>query len=129
MSGLHVLVVEDEPNVQKLICLVLKKSGFVATAVGDGEDALRLLMNEGLRPALVLLDVVMPKVDGITVLKAIRSHPEMNGMPVILLLALSGNSAQLQGAATLATDCLAKPFQPNDLIARVQAVLAKSVAA
>lgn len=128
MGNPLILVVEDEVNIQKLLCLILTKNGFTVIAAENGEEALKILQS-GVSPDLILLDLIMPKIDGITVLRTIRQDPKLRPLKVVLLSALAGNKNQTPGIETLADDFIVKPFKPNDLLERVRNLLAKSRAA
>jgi DNA-binding response OmpR family regulator len=115
---LRVLVVEDEVHIQRLIKLVLEKNGIAVDAVGSGEEALKLLA-EAAKPDLVLLDILMPGIDGLQVLKAIRANSALKGLPVVMLTALAQENVVLQGIKLGANDYIRKPFHPTELVKRL----------
>jgi two-component system KDP operon response regulator KdpE len=116
-----VLVADDEPRITKLVSIALTEEGFrVVTATG-GEDALRKA--EEVRPDIVLLDIVMPDLDGIEVMRHLR---EQRPVPVILLTAKGATADKAKGLDLGADDYIAKPFHPDELAARVRAVIRRS---
>jgi two-component system KDP operon response regulator KdpE len=116
-----VLVADDEPRITKLVAIALSGEGFrVVTAVG-GEDA--LAKAEEIRPDIVLLDIVMPDLDGIEVMRRLR---ERRPVPVILLTARASTADKATGLDLGADDYIAKPFHPDELAARVRAVIRRS---
>jgi two-component system KDP operon response regulator KdpE len=117
-----VLAADDEAGILKLIKLELSTQGFRVVTAEDGETALRLLDEH--RPEIVLLDIVMPDMDGITVMQTMKDR---RNVPVILLTAKGNDSDKVQGLEAGADDYLAKPFSPDELTARVRAVLRRSL--
>jgi two-component system, OmpR family, KDP operon response regulator KdpE len=116
-----VLVADDEPRITRLVALSLAGDGFrVVTALG-GEDALRKAAE--IKPDIVLLDLVMPDIDGIEVMRRLR---ERRPVPVILLTAKGSSSDRARGLDLGADDYVAKPFHPDELAARVRAVLRRA---
>jgi two-component system KDP operon response regulator KdpE len=116
-----VLVADDEPRITKLVSIALSEEGFrVVTATG-GEDA--LAKAEEIRPDIVLLDIVMPDLDGIEVMRQLR---EARPVPVILLTAKGATADKAKGLDLGADDYIAKPFHPDELAARVRAVIRRS---
>lgn len=120
-SDARVLVVDDEPRVARLVSEVLKALDYGVTAVGDGESALQAVALEP--PDLVLLDVLLPHMDGYAVLRRLR---EFSDVPVIMLTAKALESDMLRGFEAGADDYLTKPFSARELAARVAAVLRRS---
>ena len=116
-----VLVADDEPRITKLVSIALSEEGFrVVTATG-GEDA--LAKADEVRPDIVLLDIVMPDLDGIEVMRLLR---EQRPVPVILLTAKGATADKAKGLDLGADDYIAKPFHPDELAARVRAVIRRS---
>lgn len=113
-----VLVVEDEVHIQRLIKIVLEKNGVEVETVSSGEDALKALTGPH-RPDLILLDVLMPGMDGLSVLKAIRGNSSLKGIPVVMLTALAQENVVMQGIKLGATDYIRKPFHPTELVKRL----------
>ena len=118
-----VLVVEDETHIQRLIRLILEKNGMTVDAVGNGEDALKYLQSESQHPDLVLLDILMPGIDGLSVLRTVKSNQTMKDIPIVMLTALAQESVVLQGIKLGAADYIRKPFHPAELVKRVQKIL------
>jgi two-component system KDP operon response regulator KdpE len=122
----RVLVVEDDPNIRDLVVLHLGLEGLTAVAVGDGTDALRLAKAEPFD--LIVLDVMLPGLDGVTVCRAIR-RDSMNGdVPILMLTARRDESDKVLGLESGADDYLTKPFGVGELLARVRAVLRRGSA-
>lgn len=116
-----VLVADDEPRITKLVSLALSEEGFRVVTASGGEDA--LARAEEVRPDIVLLDIVMPDLDGIEVMR--RLHARRN-VPVILLSARGSVADKAKGLDLGADDYLAKPFHPDELAARVRAVIRRT---
>jgi DNA-binding response OmpR family regulator len=120
-AGARVLVVEDEPHIRDLIALHLKLEGLVAVPVGDGNDALRLARTEPFD--LVVLDLMLPGLDGVTVCRAIRRETANSDVPVLMLTARREESDKVLGLESGADDYLTKPFGVREFVARVRALL------
>jgi DNA-binding response OmpR family regulator len=116
-----VLVVDDEPPIVRLVRAKLQADGYGVITADRGEAALKLLEDE--RPDLVILDVMMPGLDGFETLHRIRMESRL---PVIMLTAKSSDRDKVRGLENGADDYLAKPFNPDELSARVAAVLRRS---
>lgn len=116
-----VLIVEDDPNTAKLIALYLTREGFHALTALDGETGLALARAH--RPVLVILDLMLPKLDGWEVCRRLRQKSEM---PVIMLTARGEEIDRVAGLTLGADDYVVKPFSPRELVARVKAVLRRS---
>ena len=123
MSGdkLKVLVIEDEPLLNEMITKSLKLEGYLVESAVTGEDGLRKVRE--LKPDLVLLDVLLPKIDGWDVLTRLRDDPRTRDLPVIMLTALADEKSKVQGLRGGADDYVTKPFSALELMARVEAVL------
>ena len=117
-----VLAVDDEAGILRLIKLELTTQGFRVVTASSGEEALR--MAEEQRPDIALLDIVMPEMTGLEVMRRLRDR---SSIPVILLTAKGSESDKVRGLELGADDYLAKPFSPDELSARVRAVLRRSV--
>ncbi len=124
MAGLKILVVEDEKNIAKVVAYNLEREGYQVSAARDGEEALEKAMRE--RPDLVVLDLMLPKVDGLEVCRQLRSQPHTAHLPIIMLTAKTQEADRVVGLELGADDYLAKPFSPRELVARVKAVLRRS---
>ena len=121
MASGQILVVEDEEEIQELIAYNLRKEGFRVTCVASGEEAQRKLRTESYN--LVLLDLMLPGIDGLEVCKGIRRHPSTTDLPVMMVTAKGGESDIVAGLELGADDYLVKPFSPNVLVARIKALL------
>ena len=117
-----VLIAEDEPEIADILTAYLKRSGFQTAHALDGQHALQL--HQTLKPDLVLLDVLMPKLDGWRVLAEIRHR---GNTPVIMLTAMDQDMDKLMGLRIGADDYVVKPFNPAEIVARTQAVLRRSI--
>jgi len=122
MDALKILVVDDEARMRKLVKDFLTNKGFQVVEAGDGEEAVDVFFADK-DIALVLLDVMMPKMDGWEVLKTIRKYSQV---PVIMLTARSEERDELQGFALGVDEYISKPFSPKILVARVDAILRRS---
>ena len=116
---IKILVCEDEVHIQRLVRLVLEKQGYEVAVAGNGDECLKLL-GDGLAPDLVLLDILMPGIDGLQVLRTIKSNPTLKNLSVVLLTALAQENVVLQGIKLGARDYIRKPFNPKDLVQRIQ---------
>jgi DNA-binding response OmpR family regulator len=114
----RVLVVDDEPTVREVVATYLTRDGFVVSAIGDGDEVLAEV--GAFRPDLIVLDVMLPSVDGITLLREIRST---SAVPVIMLTARVEEPDRVLGLELGADDYVTKPFSPRELSARVRSVL------
>jgi DNA-binding response OmpR family regulator len=120
-DGKHVLVIEDEPAVQILLRKQLEAHGFVVTVANDGLDGLMRL--EQLKPDLIICDVMMPNLDGMAFVKAIKGHNETQRIPVIFLTAKTDPRSMIDGINVGARFYVTKPFQIDDLLGKVQKAL------
>jgi two-component system, OmpR family, alkaline phosphatase synthesis response regulator PhoP len=116
-----ILVVDDEPNIVKLVRIYLVNEGYEVESASTGTEALRKFAS--LRPALIVLDLMLPEINGWEVVKRIRKESDV---PVIMLTARSDDVDKIVGLELGADDYLAKPFNPRELVARVKAVLRRS---
>ena len=119
--AVSVLVVEDDKNIQELLRLYLEKEGYAVTVAGDGGQGLAKF--RAIKPDLVLLDVMMPVMDGWAVCKAIRAE---SATPVIMLTAKSETDDKVAGLKSGADDYITKPFEMSEVLARIEAVLRRS---
>lgn len=125
MDALKILVVDDESRMRKLVKDFLTKKNFQVLEAGDGEEAMDIFYKEK-DIALLILDVMMPKMDGWEVLKTIRKYSQV---PVIMLTARGEERDELQGFSLGVDEYISKPFSPKILVARVEAILRRSNAA
>lgn len=122
MDALKILMVDDEERMRKLVKDFLTNKGFSVVEAGDGEEALEIFFAQK-DIALILLDVMMPKMDGWEVLKTIRKYSKV---PVIMLTARSEERDELQGFSLGVDEYISKPFSPKILVARVEALLRRT---
>lgn len=116
-----ILVAEDEPQTAQLIEFKLKQQGYNVTIVSNGEQALKMIGVS--RPALVILDGMMPVMDGFEVLRRLKDDTKTCNLPVIMLTARSRERDVVTGLELGASDYIVKPFSPAELVARVKKVL------
>jgi DNA-binding response OmpR family regulator len=121
-----ILVVDDDPRTVEIIRLRLTNDGFAVLVAADGEEALALAQRE--RPDLIVLDLMLPRIDGLDICHILRVEGESN-VPIIMLTARSAEDDRLRGLEGGADDYLTKPFSPRELSARVTAVLRRSAPA
>ena len=119
-----VMVVDDEAAIVRLLRATLESEGYAVVMADRGSAALDLLKDE--RPDLLILDVMMPEMNGFEVLRQIRTGSQHAKVPVIMLTARTGDVDKLQGFQSGADDYMTKPFNPDELLARVSAVLRRS---
>jgi phosphate regulon transcriptional regulator PhoB len=119
-----VLVVEDEPDIRNLIVHHLTRDGFRCRAVASGAEALQRV--KAATPDLVVLDLMLPGMDGLDVCRRLRSDPGSAGVPIIMLTAKADEVDRVLGLEMGADDYVVKPFSPKELVARVRAVLRRA---
>ena len=122
--GKLILVVDDEVHVQRLVRMYLERAGYGVEACGDGEAALRLARER--RPALIVLDLMLPGASGLDVCRQLRAEGDV---PIIMLTARSTEQDRLRGLRDGADDYVVKPFSPAELVLRVEAVLRRAAPA
>lgn len=120
-----VLVVDDEKNIRELIQLYLTNAGYRVVNAGDGAEALRLARAD--KPDLIVLDLMLPQVDGYEVCRRLRR--EGNDVPIIMLTARDDDVDKIVGLELGADDYMTKPFNPRELVARIKAVLRRTALA
>jgi DNA-binding response OmpR family regulator len=116
-----ILVVDDDPKIVSLVRMYLEREGYPVLAAADGAEALRVF--EMARPRLVVLDVMLPELDGISVMQRVR---ETSDIPIVMLSARGATADRVFGISEGADDYIAKPFSPAELVVRVKAVLRRS---
>jgi signal transduction histidine kinase len=121
-SGARVLLADDNADLRSYIARLLTERGYEVTPAADGEAALEAIRRR--RPDLVVTDVMMPRLDGFGLLRAIREDPALRDLPVVVLSARAGEEAKVEGLEAGADDYLAKPFSARELLARVAANIA-----
>ena len=117
----HVLVVEDEPNIRELVCLHLGLEGYRCEGIPDGHQALRRTEQE--RFDLLVLDLMIPGLDGLALCRAVRKGKTNHDVPILMLTARRDESDKVIGLESGADDYLTKPFGVRELVARVRALL------
>jgi two-component system phosphate regulon response regulator PhoB len=121
MGEMKLLIVEDDPDGAELLTAAFSREGWDSTVAADGEEALRLF--DSLRPDFCILDLMLPGIGGLAVLRALRKRPDGAAMPVIITSALGEDEDVVKGLELGADDYLPKPFSPHVLIARIRALL------
>ena len=120
----RILVAEDDPDIGNLLDHYLKKAGFIATVVASGGDVMPHIKRDA--PDLVVLDIMLPGLDGLEVCRAIRSDPNSAAIPIIMLTAKGEESDRIVGLELGADDYITKPFSPNEVVARIRALLRRA---
>ena len=120
----HILIVEDDRDIADLIAHYLQKAGHAIEIVASGSAALTKIAASP--PVLVLLDLMLPGVDGITVCQTLRKHPATSAIPIIMLTARGEEAERIAGLEQGADDYVTKPFSPGELVARVAALLRRA---
>ena len=121
MSQTHILIVDDEPSILRFVGAGLRTEGFEVTEATDGEQAVQAV--EESSPDLMILDIMMPKMDGFEVCRRVR---EWSHVPIIMLSAMADPIDKVRSLNLGADDYLVKPFGINELLARIKAVLQRS---
>ncbi len=121
MAGKKILIVEDQEDVTELIRYNLTKDGFSCDAACNGSDGLEKAL--AISPDIILLDLMLPEIDGLTVCKKLKSNSQTEHIPIIMVTAKSDEADIVTGLELGADDYITKPFSPKVLIARVRAVL------
>ena len=127
MSRPRVLVVDDEADISTVLSVTLRRAGFEVQTAGDGVEAIEAIRREP--PDLVILDVMMPRADGLETLKRIREHGPTVHLPVIMLSAKTQLADKIRGFDRGAVDYVAKPFEPSEMLVRVQSLLKRTAMA
>ena len=120
----HILLIEDETALVELLKYNLEKDGLRVSVASDGEEGMTAIGE--IRPDLVILDWMLPHVSGIEICRQLRRKPETRDLPVIMLTARGEEADRIRGLQVGADDYVTKPFSPNELIARVRAVLRRT---
>jgi DNA-binding response OmpR family regulator len=119
-----VLIIEDELNIRDLIETVLSKNGFVTVGVDTAEGGLKKISS--LKPSLIILDIQLPHMNGLEFCRKIRQDPHTRNIPIIVVSVQSSDINKIIGLESGADDFIAKPFNHNELLARVKAVLRRT---
>jgi DNA-binding response OmpR family regulator len=120
----RILVVEDDRDIAELVGRYLEKAGFAVELAAAGRDALAAIAKR--QPDLLVLDLMLPQVDGLEICRAVRAGDKTSAIPIIMLTARAEESERIVGLEMGADDYLAKPFSPGELVARVRALLRRS---
>jgi len=120
----RILIVDDEPDIVDLVTYNLKKDGFRVTTASDGEEALNKIRKD--KFDLVVLDLMLPGIQGVELCRMIRNDPKTAGMPIIMLTAKGEEVDRVIGLESGADDYMTKPFSSRELIARIKAVLRRT---
>jgi len=118
-----VLAADDDEDILGLLSFRLERAGYTVLLARDGEEALEIALRE--QPDLAVLDVMMPKLEGFELTRRLRSEQATSRMPIILLTARSQDADVQQGFDAGADDYIRKPFSPDELLSRVQAILGR----
>jgi len=120
----RILIVEDDPDIAELVGRYLDKAGFTTERVASGREALSRLASRP--PDLLVLDLMLPHVDGLEICRLVRASEKTAAIPIIMLTARAEESERIVGLELGADDYLAKPFSPSELVARVRALLRRA---
>lgn len=118
-----ILVVEDDEETLELLEFSLKRAGFAVGTARDGVEALKKVCS--ISPDLILLDLMMPEIDGFAVCETLRSNPMTRPIPIIILTAVTSQLSRLAGFEAGANDYLTKPFSPKLLVSRIEELLSR----
>lgn len=121
MSELRILVIEDETDIREVIAYNLKREGYAVITAQNGKEGLKLAKNKN--PNLIILDLMMPEIDGLEVCRLIRADSLTQSIPIIMVTAKDDEADIVLGLGLGADDYVTKPFSPKTLVARVKAVL------
>ena len=121
MSKEKILVIEDDKHISKLVKYNLEKTGYDCITVEDGEKALDVLGKQG--SDLIILDIMLPKMDGFEVCRLIKQDPKLKNIPIIMLTAKGEEMDRIVGLELGADDYMVKPFSPRELMLRIKAIL------
>ncbi len=124
MSPQTILVVDDEPGIVKIVCDYLKLAGYRVVSANNGQIALTVARHE--RPDLIVLDLLLPEIDGLDVCRRLRQDSVLGNVPIVMLTARIEETDKLIGLELGADDYITKPFSPRELVARVRALLRRA---
>jgi len=116
-----ILVVDDDPHIREVVCFALQKAGYATLTAADGRAALTVAARE--RPALVVLDILMPEMDGTEVCRRLRSESASTTLPILFVSSKDDEIDRILGLELGGDDYVSKPFSPRELVARVKAIL------
>ncbi len=123
-AAYKILVVEDEPDIRKLVHYNLLQDHYKVIEAENGDQALKMIQRD--KPSLVILDLMMPGMSGLEVCRSLRSQDDTAKLPILMLTAKAGEADRVLGLELGADDYLAKPFSPRELVARVRAILRRT---
>jgi len=126
-SGQKILVVEDEPDIRKLVQYNLAQEHFKVLEAEDGEQALKIVQRD--KPNLLILDLMLPGLSGLELCRILRDRSDTAKLPILMLTAKAGETDRVLGLEMGADDYLTKPFSPRELVARVRAILRRAASA
>jgi two-component system alkaline phosphatase synthesis response regulator PhoP len=124
MAKLKVLVVDDDPDIRRLVEMVLGREGYLATSVESAQEAYKKVASS--KPDLIVLDLQLPDEDGFTICKRLRSDPSTAHIPILMLTVQSVDSYKIAGLEMGADDYVIKPFNQAELAARIKAILRRT---
>lgn len=122
MSASCVLVVDDSPTIQKLVEITLRREGIQVVFAHNGITTLAALTRH--QPALIILDIMLPAINGYQICQIIKKHPRCRGIPIVMLSGKDGTFAKMRGKMVGANEYLTKPFAPQELVQAVRRNLA-----
>ena len=120
----RILIVEDDRDIGELVCRYLEKAGFRAELLTSGREAVSTIVASP--PDLLVLDLMLPQIDGLEICRVVRANEKTAGIPIIMLTARTEESERIVGLEIGADDYIAKPFSPNELVARIRALLRRT---
>ena len=121
MSKPLIIVVEDEADIQDIVAYNLKREGYDVLTAGRGDQGLSLIQSKN--PDLVILDIMLPGIDGLTICQQLRAEAKTKALPIIILSAKEEESDVVIGLGLGADDYMPKPFEPRELLARINSIL------
>ena len=124
MAREKILIVEDNEDIVEMIAYNLKKEGYRVSTVLDGEEVIGVVKKD--KPDLIILDLMLPGMDGLEVCRALKQKEALSAIPIIMLTAKSQETDKIVGLELGADDYITKPFSPRELIARIKAVLRRT---
>ncbi|HZX34901.1 MAG TPA: response regulator [Thermodesulfobacteriota bacterium] len=121
---MDILIVDDEPYIQRSLSFILRKEGFEVDVASNGEEGLEKAKT--LRPKIIFLDVMMPRLNGFSTCRAIKSDESLKGCHVVMLTGKGQEVDKAQGLKEGANDFITKPFSPREIVAKVKAIFERS---
>lgn len=122
----RVFVIDDEPKLARIVQVNLINAGFDVDVARDGVEALGLLTGGKIQPDVILMDIIMPRMDGFALLEKLKEHPDLKQIPVVLMTARSRDRDILEGQIRGAAAYLTKPISPNELLKVLREALGKA---